>query len=86
MIHHANPGSSILPSQLPPYKTTFPDACATDAHISLEVYKRPLLSITDYNVFHTGRFPGTEGIRKGSLLDLWDLYGHKRDKTLKDRD
>ena len=25
-------------------------------------------------------------IRKGSLLDLWDLYGHKRDKTNKDRD
>jgi hypothetical protein len=25
-------------------------------------------------------------IRKGSLLDLWDLYGHKRDKTDKDRD
>ena len=31
MIHHANPGSHILPSQLPPYKTTFPDAYATDA-------------------------------------------------------
>lgn len=29
------------------------------AHISLEVYKRPLLSITDYNVFHTG--PGIPG-------------------------
>jgi len=30
------------------------------AHISLEVYKRPLLSITDYNVFHTGPGMPTE--------------------------
>lgn len=82
-------GKPYFAIQKPTILPTLPPIFLDEAHTSLEVYERPLLSITDYNVFHTG--PGIPGhwgllIRKGSLLDLWDLYGHKWDKTDKDRE